>query len=347
MVAGDTTGSGSVVTFRRNVGVWEQFGVVSGVEAGSLFGFSLDLTMLNASVVVGAPGTVRNGTSTSVGSAFVYRFDGSSNVLQPVGSQIRGEEDIFAANEGFGSSVSISETGQVVVAGAPFSSKLNIVRGGRIYAFEFSSGLRDWIPRQAAFLTGDQAESNLGSSVDLSSDGDFLVAGGPGRNVETGYVVVYAWDGYRYSIASTLEGETAGERFGSCVRFITSDGVYIAAGAPSYNAGQGIIRVFQRQLNGTYSILGPPIVGVAGDSLGANDSITSGGIDAEISGLVVLATTASGMLRRYVFDAQSVSWNGAVSLSVGLTSNPVVASSQAGRSVVVGGSNAVAVYNLA
>jgi hypothetical protein len=346
VVAGDTTGSGSIVTFRRNIDTWEQLGVVSGFEAGSLFGFSVDLTSTNASVVVGAPGTVKNGTSTAVGSSFVYRLDGSSNVWLPIGSPIRGEEDVFAANEGFGSSVAISETGQVVVAGAPFSSKLNIVRGGRLYAFEFSPGLGNWIPRQAAFLTGDQAESNLGSSVDLSSDGSILVAGGPGRNAGTGYVVVYAWDGFRYSITSTLEGETSGEKFGSSVRILTLDGNYIAAGAPTYNAGQGVIRVFQRQLNGTYSLLGPPIIGYAGDSLGASDSITSGGIDSEMSGLVVLASTASGMLRRYVFDTQTVSWNDATSLSTGFTSSPVIASSQTGRSMVVGGNNAVVVYNL-
>jgi hypothetical protein len=345
MAAGDTSGAGTVQTFQYNSETWQQLAFIQGSETGSLFGFSVDVAPLNASLVVGAPSTLKNGTSTAVGSAFFYSFDLASSVWIQVGSQLRGEEDIFAANEAFGASVATSDNGQIVVAGAPFSSELNIVRGGRVYTFEFNAGLGDWTPRQAASLTGDQAETNLGTSIDLSSDGSLLVAGGPGHNSDTGYVVVYAWGGYRYSVVSTLEGETAGERFGSSVRLLSGDAMYLAAGAPAYNSGQGIIRIFQRQEDGNYSLIEPPIVGFAGDGLGARGSLASGGVDPSTNVLVVLAATSSGMLRRYVFNPQSASWDEGTSLSTGMTSSPALASSPDGTNVVVGGTNQASIYS--
>jgi hypothetical protein len=346
MAAGDTSGEGTVQTFQYNSETWQELAFIQGSETGSLFGFSIDATLLNASLVVGAPSTLKNGTSTAVGSAFVYTFDAGSSAWKQVGSQLRGEEDIFAANEAFGASVATSDNGQIVVAGAPFSSELNIVRGGRVYAFEFNTGLGDWTPRQAASLTGDQAETNLGTSIDLSSDGSIQFAGGPGRNSDTGYVVVYAWDGYRYSILSTLEGESVGERFGTCVRILSVDGEasYVAVGAPGYNNSQGTIRIFQRQGDGTYSLREQSIVGFAGDGLGARGSVASGGVDESTNALAVIAATSSGMLRKYLFDPESESWDDGSSLSTGMTSSPALASSPDGMNVVVGGNNQASIY---
>lgn len=334
--AGGITGEGRVDIYRLRNGSWTSTESLSGNETGSLFGYSIALRP--GALLVGAPQAFGSETPTPIGTAAYYEL--TSLGWTQIGGTIRGEENIFAAGETFGSSVAASDQ-RIVACGAPNSNDANLMRRGRVYALSYRLDLDKWTPQQAASIVGDQADAYLGFSVDISADATTMVAGGPGREGMTGYVVIYTWNGSRWAILDTFYGDFSGDEFGTSVKMLDDDGRFIAAGGPGANGGSGLVRVFRRRQDNSYAPL-TPITGNGGEALGSKDSI-AGSYDGQT--LTVLASTATGLVHRFDYNQDTRAWDELTTpLNTGLAFTPPLAGTAS--AFVVGGENQVAMFEL-
>jgi len=339
MAGGDSSGYGYVNIYRLFNAVWSPLYTVFGQQDGSFFGTSIDWSDgTNSTFVVGAPGTYALSTQTPIGAVYFYKSDYSGTIFSQVGPTIRGDQDVYSIGEFFGFSVAASSN-NIVAVGAPSSNKGNVTYRGRVYTFQFNAALQHWTPRSPAWVVGPSSEDRLGSAVDLSYDGNVLVAGAPGRNDGSGAIFIYAWTGAEWNLSSNIESSVASEAFGSSVKILSSDARYIAAGAPRFFTDAGIVRVYGRSNNDAYELIGS-ITGVPGDSLGDTNSI--GGTAAP--DLVVFVATKKGYVKRFRINPVSGLFvQIGDSVLTGYTSAPLAISSN-GTSFVVGGKNQVAIY---
>lgn len=333
MVVGapQTLGNGGVFIYQKVSGIWETAasGQLFGTEPGGLFGSSVDV--VDGFLVVGAPSTVANGTTISVGAAFCYaQINGK---WDPLGRTLIGDSGVFGTQEQFGASVSAASATRRVVVGAPGSSLDSIVTRGRVYVFEFTEASSSWT--RMFDVSGTTASFALGTSVDMAQDGSQFVVGAPGG----GYAEIYEYSGTTWVSAHIVQDTIGG--FGSAVAILASN--TFAVGAPEANGGQGRVVVYQLNNAGIFAALGTPIEGSTGDRLGATGTVS--GSD---SATTIVLGTANGSVRRLGYDADTDSWveiSVSVSTEFGTGLRAVSASSQ-GSVFVVGGTLDAAIYEL-
>jgi hypothetical protein len=281
-----------------------------GEQEASGFGWSVDVSGTIAAI--GSPFLFIVDTPTEAGGVYVYEYSGSN--WSQVGETLRGDEDLFAANEAFGSSVSVAvtETSYRVVVGAPVSN-LDDFEIGRVYTFEWP--IKDgsaWAGMESTALLGERAGDRFGSSVAISKDGSMFVAGGPGGDLhdEPGLVFVYQYVGESsteaWEMVFSISGTEGNERFGASVAILSANGDTFAIGAPDYESGSGRVVVYRRGDDGVYQKLGSDIVGERGESLGETNTL-SGSSNGDSVQIVV--GTAKGKVVRYDYSAQSQSWS--------------------------------------
>jgi hypothetical protein len=336
MAAGATTGAGFVNIYQRSGSEWVLQTPINGNEQGSRFGESVDFNPSEGGLVVGAPGTLAEGTSTAQGAAYYYSFTNSEWTER--GGAIRGDNDVYAANEDFGYSVAASGT-EILVIGAPKSSYGNVIERGRAYSFSFDSTSSSWLQRgSGTSAMGEAASDQFGAAVDISADGSTMVVGAPGQSSGAGAFYVYTWDGADWTQISKVSGEGS-DALGESVMLLSSDdGSVVAAGGPGHNGGSGIIRVYQLQ-GGSYVPMGRSIIGEAGDRLGSHKSL-SGSADAVIAG------TAGGSVKTFIYDSGIWSQNAQV-VSTGANAGVSLSGSTTLGSFVAGTSGDVQVYSMA
>jgi hypothetical protein len=277
---------------------WEELNPLTGRQVGGRFG--VDVAVTGDEVLVGASGVFANQTSTPTGAAYYYQrqIDGT---FSQVGSTLRGDEDFFAALESFGASVAASVNRRVVV-GAPGSNVGGVVQVGRVYPFEFDLGTQDWVRMQDTPIAGGQSD-NLGVDVDISNDGSHFVVGAPSNGA--GYFEVFVWNDSisppEWESTFFRAGNVDFEAFGSGVSMISDNGSLLAVGGPNYVGGQGVIRIYEEDSSGTFSQVGPDIVGEAGDALGLKNTFSG-------DGMSVIAGTANGFAKRFDYDPLIDEW---------------------------------------
>jgi hypothetical protein len=343
-VAVGDPGSGSVYTYTRLNQEWIDLAQVSGsTQSGSLFGTSVVFNPSDNSLLVGAPGVFASNTQTPAGAAYYYTLSGS--VWTQQGGPITGDSNVFAANEGFGTSVAVSRSG-VVAVGAPDSNVGNVLGRGRVYTFAYDSPSSSWVRRggNGTGPVGAAEGSALGSAVALSPDGSTLVAGAPGGASGAGSFSIYAWNGSAWNAEFARRGNSTTERLGTSVAVLSYDGGFVAVGGPGYGGGSGVIRVYQRQQQG-FAPYGAPLVGEGGDGLGEVSSL-SGSIDS--SGTpTILAGSSSGAIKTLRYSAETSSWNETVEMvTTSLGDNPSLGGSTSLGLMVAGRAGVANIYAL-
>ena len=123
-------------------------------------------------------------------------------------------------------------------------------------------------------------DDNSGRSVSLSSDGTRVAIGATGSSPGKGQVRIYDWtDGAWVQTGSDIDGEAAGDRFGTSVS-LSSDGTRVAIGATNNDgsfSNAGHVRVYDLK-DGAWVQTGSDIDGeAAGDLFGASVSLSSDG----------------------------------------------------------------------
>ena len=129
-------------------------------------------------------------------------------------------------------------------------------------------------------IDGATADDNSGRSVSLSSYGTRVAIGAPGSSPGKGQVRIYDWtDGAWVQTGSDIDGEAAGDRFGTSVS-LSSDGTRVAIGATNNDgsfSNAGHVRVYDLT-EGAWVQAGSNIDGAAADdTFGSSVSLSSDG----------------------------------------------------------------------
>lgn len=176
--------SGSAYVFHFDNGAWVQQAKLLPADgaASDKFGVSVDID--GNTIIVGAEED--DDTAVNAGSAYVFRFDGSSWVQQA--KLLAADDDPDAL---FGHSVAIS--GETALIGTPGHELLNqYTRSAYVFRFDGSN----WV-QEAKLAASDGADADLyGITVDL--DGETAVIGAPYDDVvdrDSGSVYVFHFDG--------------------------------------------------------------------------------------------------------------------------------------------------------
>ena len=196
--------SGAVYVFRRDTsGIWSQQAYIkaSNTGAGDLFGLSVALSGDGNILAVGAneessadtgiDGDQADNSLTRAGAVYVFRRDPGGLWSQ----QAYMKASNTGADDLFGTSVALSDDGNILVVGALGESSAatgidgdqgdnSLARPGAVYVFRRGGGGL-W-SQQAYIKASNTGEGDwFGISVDLSDDGSILAVGAYGEDSGT------------------------------------------------------------------------------------------------------------------------------------------------------------------
>jgi Flp pilus assembly pilin Flp len=267
---GSGTDAGHVRVFKNISGTWTQIGIdIDGEAAGDNSGWSVSLSSDGTILAIGA--LSNDGNGIDAGHVRVYK--NVSNTWTQIGTDINGE----AANDFFGSIVSLSSDGNTVAIGGQLNDG-SAAEAGHVRVYKNISNTWTQI---GADINGEAADDQSGSSVSLSGDGTTVAIGatlnnGSGNNA--GHVRVYKnISGIWTQIGADIDGEAAFDNSGWSVS-LSGDGTTVAIGARLNNINDaGHVRVY-KNISNTWTQIGSDIDGEAGnDNSGISVSLSSDG----------------------------------------------------------------------
>ena len=138
----------------------------------------------------------------------------------------------------------------------------------------------------------------------MNNAGTRLLVGAPGSGGSAaGAIYYYGLEDGEWRMRLPLPGLTSDENFGTSVAIISEEGETVAIGAPNYDGGSGVVRVYQRDASNLllplWKQLGPDIVGSRADRLGT----TLCGRDGR-----VFAGTDNRSFKVYNYDSVASEW---------------------------------------
>ena len=270
--------TGTVFSYVQNGRIWEQLAQNAGPNAGSQFGFSLDMNTKN-SLIIGAPEANVQGRELAVGSVYYFTFQPNTESWELQGDRIQGGRFAENVNEKFGEAVALSSSTVRAAVGAPQHKS----GAGRVYMFELTGGA--WAPMDDQELVGADG-AMLGSAVDMSEDGTVVAAGSPG----TSSFQIYEWIQGQW-VQTLDEKGNANTGLGTSIAVLSNK--YVAVGSPGVGGTRGMIRLFEKK-DGSWRNAAD-LQGSAGQKLGSKGLLTgSADPDPEIT-----FGTAGGQVRRF------------------------------------------------
>lgn len=204
---------------------WVQIGQdIDGETDQDISGARISLNGDGNILAIGAPGNPSNGIFS--GRTRVFEFNG--NVWTQMGQSIDGE----GAEDGSGSSISLSEAGNILAIGA-VGNDANGAFSGRTRIFEFDG--TSWV-QMGQSIDGDAAEDVLGSSLSVSENAGGIIAIGSAGNDSngdlSGLTRVFEFDGTLWTqVGEDIVGESANDGSGASVS-LSTNGDIVAIGAP-------------------------------------------------------------------------------------------------------------------
>ncbi|WP_282122551.1 T9SS type A sorting domain-containing protein [Algibacter mikhailovii] len=269
----DNNSVGRVRVYENIDGSWIQIGQdIKNENFGNPFGFSLDLSGNGQTLAIGL---IESTVNSIINSVKIFELN-KGNWLQK-GNTIIGQ----SKNEFFGESISLSDNGNSLIIGAPKYDENN-VKFGRVQMYKFNENI--WI-QTGNDIIGENFDSSFGSSVEMSSDGNFIIIGGPNNDANgfnSGHVQVYqnvnnSW----VQVGSDVDGDSgmSGDYLGHSIS-LSNDGNILAVGA-AYNDGtsvqSGQVRVYE-SINGNWEQIGNHLNGKSSyDHFGYSLSLSSNG----------------------------------------------------------------------
>ncbi|WP_076350093.1 beta strand repeat-containing protein [Paludisphaera borealis] len=233
---GGNAKQGAGYVFDKGGALWSQASkiTVGDGAANALLGYSVSISGDAVTVALGAPGATIGGKS---GQGAVYLFNGSGATWSQAAKLVASDG---AAGAAFGTSVSASYNGGVVLSGAPNATIGANANQGAAYVYTRSGSL--WPQTNKLTASDGAAADNFGIAVALSGDGGTAVVGAPyakiGANANQGAVYVYTKSGalWPQTIKLTASDGAAADLFGSPVA-VSADGGALLVGVPSAPVG--------------------------------------------------------------------------------------------------------------
>ena len=166
--------SGSTRVFEYISNEWKQMGGdIDGEKEDDYAGRSVSLSMDGMTLAVGS---VQNSDAGKhAGSARVYEYNPNTKIWNQVGQDIDG----LKAEDEFGTSVSLSESGTILAVGAQKNSDLAF-QAGHVRVFQYVERLQKW-HQIGNELSGLAENDRFGRSAVLSKDGSKIAIGSPGH----------------------------------------------------------------------------------------------------------------------------------------------------------------------
>jgi hypothetical protein len=182
---GNNSASGHVRVFEYNISNWVQVGNdIDGEYPDDESGTSVSVNALGDIVAIGAP--FNSDAGTEAGQVRVYENSGGNWILK--GNDIDGESTSSLS----GTSVSISDSGNIVAIGGPYNEGSGDYPGHtRVYSYNSTT----WI-QQGADIDGEISLSEAGNAVSLNYDGSVVAIGAPfnnGNGTDAGHVRIYGF----------------------------------------------------------------------------------------------------------------------------------------------------------
>ncbi len=271
---------------------------IDGQAVNDQSGYSVDLNAVGNIIAIGAPFNDSNGNA----SGHVRIFENQAGNWVQIGDDINGS----AALDRSGSSVSLSNDGNIIAIGAP-DKTANGFESGQVRVFENQSGNWTQIGDE---IIGEAISDHSGFSLSLSGDGTTVAIGAPDNEGAMGgnfgHVRIFENQAGDWTqIGDDIDGEAAEDNSGYSVS-LSEDGSIVAIGAPfndGTHSGAGHVRIYQRQ-SGNWVQLGDDIDGEAmNDRFGNSVKLSADG--------TILAAGAShnnGIGHVRVFENLSGNW---------------------------------------
>ncbi|HEY5912185.1 MAG TPA: LamG-like jellyroll fold domain-containing protein [Verrucomicrobiae bacterium] len=264
--------AGSAYVFVLNGSSWSQQAKLTAADGAGYdyFGSSVSLSKDGNTALVGADwDTTPAGTGS--GSAYVFVRSATSWTQQVQLKAVDG-----AANDRFGSSVSLSGNGNTALVGAEFDDTPAGANAGSVYVFVRSG--TDWIQQARLAAVEAAANDGLGNSVSLSADGNTALAGAYAAELHKGNACVFVRDGANWTQQARLAatGGQADEWFGYSVS-LSADGTRALVGASHADALGRVYGFTRTGTNWTQQPRATTEDGAAGDLSGYSVSLSGNG----------------------------------------------------------------------
>jgi hypothetical protein len=249
--------NGSIFVYDWDGSTWNQVGAtIIGPDGGPIIpnaestgvrlGTSVDMHSSGNYFVAGAP-LYRSSWSEREGAAYVYEWNAASTNWQQLGSIIVGENN----NESIGHSVTISDnaSGNLRVAVGAIGNYYNYSSPGLVRVYDWSGS--DWV-QYGQDINGNAAGDYLGTTVALSSNGQYLAIGATDTDFngnDSGQVLYFEDIGNSWNLVESIDGESPDDKSGSSLA-MSADGTKLAIGSienDDNGSNSGHVRVFSTQ----------------------------------------------------------------------------------------------------
>jgi hypothetical protein len=251
--------AGLARVYRYLNGSWVSQNLNPGTEPanGDKYGSSVAISPDGTWIVVGAPGAFGASVSPAANDGVVYIFKYINNLWVPYNSK-------KGIAESFGTSVAITNNGQVAVGG-PTKATTNT---GQVSVFNISNGP---FVAVGSVQSGSATNDNFGKSVAFDASGTILAVGAT-QTSGTGYVKVYRLiaDAWTADTTTAVVGSAA-ELFGTSIS-LNSAGNILAVGAPVSSSTPGYVKTFTSS-GTTWSVSGVTIIATGTDRFGTSVSL--------------------------------------------------------------------------
>jgi hypothetical protein len=229
---GQDSGDVRVFTFEGGFRWLRKGQDLKGEEAGDGFGTSVAISDDGHRVIAGAP--YSNDAGEKAGHMRVFQYDwgkGASHKFHKVSHTIVGRDP----NDNFGMSVACSADGSIIAGGSPNAPHNDLLGAGSVDIYKFHPDEGKY-HKLGHIILGKAAGENFGSSVELSSDGLTLIAGGPNRGTNQGVIRIYQYDATEddwVQVGQPIQGDGDHDYWGNAVA-VSSNGRVIVSGGNNF-----------------------------------------------------------------------------------------------------------------
>ena len=160
------------------------------------------------------------------GLLWSYRYEGGTWIPM---TSISGQSIAEQGGDHSGFSIALSANGNRLISGAPRDVQ-NGDYNGRVQVFEYNQSDRKWVALGQS-IYGDYPKGQFGRSVDISSEGNRIIAGAP-SSLFPGAVKVFEFKSNQWiQVGQTINGRSKADGTGYSVS-ITGNGERIVVGSP-------------------------------------------------------------------------------------------------------------------